>query len=251
QLEAIHSKLRKLLDRVIPVEVGLRILDIFILQHNVSVGARYQRNPAFKGTNFRSVVQSAVIVFPDRIAHGYKVQRYNANRGGAAPSAEHQPWERIFDMIHLRTNNVEVDILARNAPADDIRSLLSATCIKRKHLSRERFAGLLGLKPKYDAVREFSAQEFSLLKQLRAEQLASKQPWSSSEVVSTILYNCAVERLDNSALNIRKRGIRAIAIRLPGIDDQSKKKPIVIGQRIILTTDKSICDDVVTPDEVH
>ncbi|ETM56673.1 hypothetical protein L914_00394, partial [Phytophthora nicotianae] len=32
QLEAIHSKLRKLLDRVVSVQVGLRILDIFILQ---------------------------------------------------------------------------------------------------------------------------------------------------------------------------------------------------------------------------
>jgi hypothetical protein len=32
QLEAIHSKLRKLLDRVLSIEVGLRKLDIFILQ---------------------------------------------------------------------------------------------------------------------------------------------------------------------------------------------------------------------------
>lgn len=32
QLEAIHSKLRKLLDRILSVDVGLRILDIFILQ---------------------------------------------------------------------------------------------------------------------------------------------------------------------------------------------------------------------------
>jgi hypothetical protein len=32
QLEAIHSKLQKLLDRIMSVEVGLRILDIFILQ---------------------------------------------------------------------------------------------------------------------------------------------------------------------------------------------------------------------------
>lgn len=32
QLEAIHSKLRKLLDRIISIQVGLRILDIFLLQ---------------------------------------------------------------------------------------------------------------------------------------------------------------------------------------------------------------------------
>ncbi|EGZ21088.1 hypothetical protein PHYSODRAFT_497461, partial [Phytophthora sojae] len=32
QLEAIHSKLRKLLDRVVSIEDGLRILDIFLLQ---------------------------------------------------------------------------------------------------------------------------------------------------------------------------------------------------------------------------
>ncbi|EGZ18586.1 hypothetical protein PHYSODRAFT_502857 [Phytophthora sojae] len=38
QLEAIHSKLRKLLDRVLSIEVGLRILDIFLLQVSFLAG---------------------------------------------------------------------------------------------------------------------------------------------------------------------------------------------------------------------
>ncbi|ETM98040.1 hypothetical protein PPTG_19842 [Phytophthora nicotianae INRA-310] len=160
-------------------------------------------------------------------------------RGNAAPPAEHRPWERLFDLIQLQTNSVEADLLAKNAPTEDIRSLLSITYSKRKYLTRENFVGLLGLEPEYDAVREFSAQEFSLLKQLRAEQVASNQPWSNSDVVSTILYNCAVERLDYSALNIRKRRFRAVSRRIPAIDDQLKKKPIVTGQRIILTTEKN------------
>ncbi|ETK70871.1 hypothetical protein L915_21801 [Phytophthora nicotianae] len=151
--------------------------------------------------------------------------------------------------FQLQTNGVEADLLAKNAPTEDIRSPLSITYSKRKYLSRAGFVGLLGLEPGYDAVRECSVQEFSLLKQLRAEQVASNQPWSNSNVVSMILYNCAVERLDNSALNIRKRGFRAVYRRKPAIDDQLKKKPIVTGQRIILTTEKTICDDVVTPDE--
>ncbi|KAE9261351.1 hypothetical protein PF008_g32875, partial [Phytophthora fragariae] len=37
QLEAIHSKLCKLLDCVVSIEVGLRILDVFILQHNLKI----------------------------------------------------------------------------------------------------------------------------------------------------------------------------------------------------------------------
>lgn len=41
--------------------------------------------------------------------------------------------------------------------------------------------------------------------QLRADQLASKQAWSSSEAVATILYNCAVDRQENRALSLRKR----------------------------------------------
>ncbi|EGZ15554.1 hypothetical protein PHYSODRAFT_505831 [Phytophthora sojae] len=38
QLEAIHSKLRKLLDRALSIEVGLRILDIFLLQVSFLAG---------------------------------------------------------------------------------------------------------------------------------------------------------------------------------------------------------------------
>eukprot|EP00644_Phytophthora_capsici_P002526 jgi/Phyca11/105902/e_gw1.11.669.1 len=36
QLEGLHSKLRKLLDRIVSIEVGMRILDIFLLKVRLS-----------------------------------------------------------------------------------------------------------------------------------------------------------------------------------------------------------------------
>jgi hypothetical protein len=132
QLEAIHSKPRKLLDRILSVEVGLRILDIFILQvrslskfsrlyrlfsnwslqHNLTVGARHRRNPEFHGTDFCSVCQSAVMcsgLLPESPQLEYiaklmaiKTTQFATNgvyRTAAASLAEHRPWEHLFDMI--------------------------------------------------------------------------------------------------------------------------------------------------------
>ncbi|KAE8995102.1 hypothetical protein PF005_g16268 [Phytophthora fragariae] len=79
--------------------------------------------------------------------------------------------------------------------------------------------------------------------------LSNLQAWSSSEAVATILYNCAVERLDNRALSLCKRGFLAISKRLPAIDAQLKQAPPVIAQRIILTTNKAINDEEIKPDE--
>ncbi|KAE9051055.1 hypothetical protein PR001_g1803 [Phytophthora rubi] len=41
QLEGIHSALKKILARSVSAEVGLRILDLYILQHNLKVGSNY------------------------------------------------------------------------------------------------------------------------------------------------------------------------------------------------------------------
>ncbi|ETP14546.1 hypothetical protein F441_10528, partial [Phytophthora nicotianae CJ01A1] len=155
QLEAIHSKLR----------------------------AKYHRNPKFEDTNFRSVCQAALMckdLIPEspQVEYMTKLMATELSNatpseiygGNAAPPAEHRPWERLFDLIQLQTNSVEADLLAKNAPTEDIRSLLSITYSKRKYLTRENFVGLLGLEPEFDAVREISAQEFSLLKQLRADR---------------------------------------------------------------------------------
>ncbi|KAF1787012.1 hypothetical protein GQ600_18330 [Phytophthora cactorum] len=53
QLEAVHSKLRKLLDRVVSFEMGLR--------HNLKTGAKFGRNPEFFEFDFLSMSFAAVL----------------------------------------------------------------------------------------------------------------------------------------------------------------------------------------------
>ncbi|KAG7390520.1 hypothetical protein PHYPSEUDO_007746 [Phytophthora pseudosyringae] len=103
----------------------------------------------------------------------------------------------------------------------------------------------------YDVQRNLRSPEEceDRMKTIRVEQLAAKSAWSESEAVATILYNCGVDRQDNRALNVRKRGFHAIAKRLPGIDELVKHTPFTTGQRILMITDKSVNDDEVTPDE--
>jgi hypothetical protein len=56
----------------------------------------------------------------------------------------------------------------------------------RKSTNSKVFVVLLGLEHEYESSPEFTAREFSLLKELRAEQLAANQPWSKSEVIATL-----------------------------------------------------------------
>jgi hypothetical protein len=122
-------------------------------------------------------------------------------RTEAAQLTEHRPWESLFEMIHLRTNEMEGNLLSRFESAEDICFLLSNAYVKHHRLGRDSFVRHFRLEPEYEAVRDFSSCKFSLLKQLRADQLAAKMEWSENAAVALILYNCAVERLDNRALN--------------------------------------------------
>ncbi|RLN82519.1 hypothetical protein BBJ28_00016363 [Nothophytophthora sp. Chile5] len=169
---------------------------------------------------------------------------------GAASATQHRPWERLYEMLQLRMGHVESRLLQQRALADDIGALLTSTAKSRKSMNRGAFVGLLGLEPEYDAASEFSAHEYSLLKQLRAEQLSTKKPWSQCAVVATILYNTAVQELDNPSLGVKKRGFRAISKRLSALDALLEKKPRApSSQRIVPLTEKLINDEEVTPDE--
>ncbi|ETL88905.1 hypothetical protein L917_12074 [Phytophthora nicotianae] len=67
-LEAVHSKLRKLLGRMVSIEVSMRIHDIFLLKHNLKTGAKYKRNPSFAEFDFITLSQAIVYccdVLPD------------------------------------------------------------------------------------------------------------------------------------------------------------------------------------------
>ncbi|KAL3656506.1 hypothetical protein V7S43_018653 [Phytophthora oleae] len=113
QLEAIHSKLRKLLDRVISVEVGLWILDIFILQHNLSVGPKDHRNPLPEPPQLE-YMSKLLAMDPLQLA---SAEKYRATE---VQLEKHRPWEKLFAMIQLRTSCVEDQMFSRHEASADI-----------------------------------------------------------------------------------------------------------------------------------
>jgi hypothetical protein len=61
QLEGFHSGLKKLLNRALSAEVGLRILDVYIVQHNLRIGAKFGRNASFGDFDFMALAQAAML----------------------------------------------------------------------------------------------------------------------------------------------------------------------------------------------
>ncbi|OWZ17123.1 hypothetical protein PHMEG_0008976 [Phytophthora megakarya] len=105
----------------------------------------------------------------------------------------------------------------------------------------------LGLEPEHDSTSEFTAHEFALLKQLRSEQLASREiRWESCYFVASVLYNSAVRQLDNPSLDIRKHSYYAIARRLGPIDhqlEQLRKTQQSSTTRIMILERKQVNDE--------
>ncbi|KAF1785599.1 hypothetical protein GQ600_23727 [Phytophthora cactorum] len=200
----------------------LRVLDIFLLQHNLKTGAKCGRNPEFIGFDFLSMCFAAVLcreqlASTPQLEFMYELVANQATRScdptyravGVSDN-ENRPWKRLEDIIRLRIDTVDGLLLDHHAPTSDIRRLLLSVHVMRKQSSRAEFVTFLGLEPEYESTMEFSSNEFSLLKQIRAEQLASKQPWENCGLVATILFTCAVEQLDNPALELQKRSFRLI-----------------------------------------
>ncbi|OWY95657.1 hypothetical protein PHMEG_00034279 [Phytophthora megakarya] len=68
QLEGFHSALKKVLARSVSVDVGLRVLDFFILQHNLKIGTKFGRNPPLQHADIITLTRTAALcrgVLPD------------------------------------------------------------------------------------------------------------------------------------------------------------------------------------------
>ncbi|KUF82019.1 hypothetical protein AM587_10002221 [Phytophthora nicotianae] len=61
QLEGFHSALKKLVVRQVSAALGLRILDVFIVRHNLRVGAEFGRNVNVGDLDFISLSHAALL----------------------------------------------------------------------------------------------------------------------------------------------------------------------------------------------
>ncbi|KAE8963102.1 hypothetical protein PR001_g29485 [Phytophthora rubi] len=240
QLEAVHSKLWKLLDRIVSIEVGMRILDIFLLQHNLKTGAKFKRYPSFAEFDFVALCQTAVIcrgVIPDspQLEFIHELLAFQNTTASVqqrlrpdGDSAVNRPWERVYGVLTVSIASVEASMLRKRAASSDIRQLLTSVHVNRKLVSQEVFVQRLGLEVEYESTAEFSSNEFSLLEQIRKEQLALDERtywWRECVVVKTVLYNASVRQLDNPSLKLRKRCLRTIDKYLATIDAKLKSDP--------------------------
>lgn len=181
------------------------------------------------------------------------LQHYYRPGGGEVPI--NRPWEILYDMIPLCADRAEGNLLRNDFVQNDIRKLLCSVNHGREKMTQRDFVENLGIESEYENCAEFSSHEFTLLKMLRREQLAAKfYKWASCEVVTTILYNTAVRRLDNPNLDIKPRGYRAIVRRLSPIDIQISQNPQMQVSEdksgvMTLKINPTINDDINLPSE--
>ncbi|KAG1688921.1 hypothetical protein DVH05_003005 [Phytophthora capsici] len=267
QLEGLHSKLRKLLDRIVSIEVGMRILDIFLLKHNLKTGAMYRRNPEFTAYDVMTLYRTSVLIhglLPESpqlefirkllVAPVQPTSMLQRIRPGGSSATLNRPWEQLHGLLSVSTTATEASMLRKRAPAADIRQLLLSVHVNRKHITQQRFVEQLRLEPDYVTASEFTSNEFSLLEQIRGEQLAldeRKYWWKYCLAATTVLYNASVRQLDNPNLKLRLHSFRSIEKYLSAIDAKMKSRQNPPATASILQVDeqKQIDDQTNSEDD--
>ncbi len=134
QLEGFHSILSKFINRSVSVEVGLRMLDILVINYNLKIGSRFDRNPNFHHADIIQVCQAALSchgLIPDspqmefalRIASS-AVHTTTTYRHTSRMDFHFEKWLRAFELVKPNTKPIEKQLSARDTRKDDIRVLL-------------------------------------------------------------------------------------------------------------------------------
>ncbi|ETK71744.1 hypothetical protein L915_21058 [Phytophthora nicotianae] len=135
QLEGFHAGLKKLVARPVSARLGLRILDIFIVQHILRIEAEFGRNPDFGALDFVSLAQAAIW------------------SRGALPASP-----QLSFGLHILSEQLE---------GPQYRSASSSTSVATKKLDKNTFMASLNLhENSYEPSAGFTAQEYELLRQI-------------------------------------------------------------------------------------
>ncbi|KAK1928822.1 hypothetical protein P3T76_015760 [Phytophthora citrophthora] len=233
QLEGFHSALKKMLARSVSVEVGLRILDLFILKHNLKIGSQYGRNPPLHDADILTLIQTATL------CRGAAVEtpqlefvveliseplRQPSYRSATDLDFSFEHWNQIFETVRIDSQAMENSLQRAHQHSASIRELLSKQLafIETSRLPRAEFFNSLCINElDYEAAIGFSGQEYSLIRQVRSEQQASGQSWADCVMVTTIMYNIVVSSNTNNCLNLRRRSFATLASKIDGISSHT------------------------------
>ncbi|OWY92269.1 hypothetical protein PHMEG_00038798 [Phytophthora megakarya] len=240
QLEGFHSALKKLLTRNVSIDVGLRILDWFIVKHNLSVGTQFGRNPALKNVDLIAAGQAALLcgtLLPTSPQMEHVLQIFSSPLTPPQYRTETQTdfdlnsWCRIFERASVNTSCLEKNINQSRQHRSTITELLtkSALVLQSTRWNRNDFFESLRLSSTdSEGDQGFSLEEHELLRQLRREQAGTGRLWSSCEMVTTVMFNIVVCSNTNSQLRLRKRSYGTLAakikcLRSSGVDSNTSR----------------------------
>ncbi|ETP53440.1 hypothetical protein F442_01654 [Phytophthora nicotianae P10297] len=203
QLEGFHSALNKMLARSVSADIGLRILDIFILQHNLKVSSNYGRNPPMHHADIPTLAQTATLCrgiiaespqleFVNQLLS--KPLRQPAYRASTVLDYGFERWRQIFETARVDTQTLEANFHHTRQHNDSIKELL----LKRIAFTENAAAG-------------FSSQERALLRQVQTEQKLARRNWSECPLVTTLMYNIVVSSNSNQRPKLRRRSFATLA----------------------------------------
>ncbi|RLN92668.1 hypothetical protein BBJ28_00025682, partial [Nothophytophthora sp. Chile5] len=150
QLEGFHSALKNLLARNVSPELGLRILDCFIIRHNLDIGARFGRNPWFGGVDLITTGRAAMLCsdsMPSSPQMEYMMQLISTPlsppqyRSETTPNFDFSLWDRMFQAARVDNTCLEANLNRSRQHLSSIKELLlnNATTIQSGKFNREEF----------------------------------------------------------------------------------------------------------------
>ncbi|ETI39999.1 hypothetical protein F443_14480 [Phytophthora nicotianae P1569] len=190
-----------MLARSVPVDVGLRILDIFILQHSLKVGSNYGQHPSMRHADILTLAQTATLC-----------------RGVIAESPQLEfNWRQIFETASVDALALEANLQRSRQHNDSIKELLMKQIVftETGKLSKADFFNSLCLAElDYEAAAGFSSEEYALFRQVHMEQKRAGRSWSECSLVTTMLYNMTVLSIGNQRLKLRRISFATLAAKI-------------------------------------
>lgn len=121
----------------------------------------------------------------------------------------------MFPSIEIDSDIVKQRLDSQRSYRASIKDLLmsKSTSIQTSRMRRLEFYHCLNLMPsEAEAARSFSLQVLELLRQVRAEQAKAPESarWRECTVVSTILFNTTVSKLDDQKSSLGRRSYHSI-----------------------------------------
>ncbi|KAE9306071.1 hypothetical protein PR003_g21329, partial [Phytophthora rubi] len=237
QLEGFHSALKNFLNRSLSVDVGMRILDVFIVRHNLRMGTKFGRNPSFGEIDFVSLAQAAILlqgVLPESpqlafVQHVLSEPLQEPRYRSASPlDFAFSKWRRMFETARVQPERLDEALAASRRDMKSIRELLQKHSTRQndQRLRKSDFLRQLQLDEfDYESTAGFSLPEYELLRQVRDEQVCADDTWAVCPLVTTIMFNLVAESSTNSSLTLRRRSFATITSKLQSLPVPAVNQP--------------------------